>query len=141
MLKHRVGRIERGAKAFRSRLQRREDWAKQAAAQENRPDPDEEWLGRFESWGREGFFEREPDFPTALAFYRAALQKAKAQADPPWDPPDDFMSGAEEHRRLYEWRHGGAFRRVDADGKVLPEGTDVHRGLFRRFGRFPEVQQ
>ena len=26
-------------------------------------------------------------------------------------------------------------------GNVLPEGTDLHRGLSRRFDRFPEVQQ
>jgi hypothetical protein len=143
MLKHRVRRIERGKQTFRTRLQRREDLAKRAARPENRPDhrTEDEWLDRFESWGREGFFDSEPDFPTALAFYRAALQKAKAQADPPWEPPDDFMPGAEEQRRLFEWRHGGAFRRVDADGNVLPEGTDVNRGLFRRCDRFPEVQQ
>ena len=60
----------------------------------------------------------EPDFPTALMFYRAALQTAKAQADPPWDPPADFMPGAEGHRRRFEWR-----------------------GLLRRVNRFPEVEQ
>jgi hypothetical protein len=29
---------------------------------------------------------------------------------------------------------------VHADGNVLPEGTDVNRGLIRRCDRFPEVQ-
>jgi hypothetical protein len=140
MLKHRVRRIERGQQTFRP-LPRRDDSAKRAAPQKNPRDFLTEWLDQIESLGREGFFDGEPDFPTALAFYRAALQKAKAQADPPWDPPDDFMPGAEGQRRLFEWRHGGAFRRVDADGNVLPEGIDVNRGLFRRFDRFPEVQQ
>ena len=143
MLKHRVRQIERAEKAIRSRAQRREDFAQRAAPQENRSGyiTEEEWLSLFESWGREGLFDSEPDFPTALAFYRAALQKAKAQADPPWDPPVDFMPGEEEHRRQFEWRHGGLYQRVDADGNVLPEGTDVHRGRSRRFSRFPEVEQ
>jgi hypothetical protein len=143
MLKHRVQRIERAEKAIRSRSQRREDLAQRAAPQENRPGQitEDEWLGLFESWGRQGWFDSEPDFPTALTFYRAALQKAQAQADPPWEPPVDFMPGAEEHRRRFEWRHGGVYQRVDADGNVLPEGTDVKRGLFRRCNRFPEVEQ
>jgi hypothetical protein len=143
MLKHRMQRIERAEKAIRSRSQRREDLAQRAAPQENSPGhiTEEEWLSLFESWGREGFFDSEPDFPTALMFYRAALQKAKAQADPPWDPPDDFMPGEEGHRRRFEWRHGGVYQRVGADGNLLPEGTGVNRGLFRRFSRFPEVEQ
>jgi hypothetical protein len=33
------------------------------------------------------------------------------------------------------------FRRVDADGNLLLEGTDVHGGLLRRLDRFPEVRQ
>src|SRR6516165_11630266 len=142
MLKHRMHRIERAEKAIRSRSQRREDLAQSAAPQENSPGhiAEEEWLGLFESWGREGFFDSEPDFPTALMFYRAALQKAKAQADTPWDPPDDFMPGEEGHRRRFEWRHGGVYQRVGADGNV-PDGTDVHRGLLRRVNRFPEVEQ
>jgi hypothetical protein len=143
MLKHRMQRIERAEKASRSRSQRREELAQRAAPQENPPGhiTEEEWLSLFESWGQEGFFDCEPDFPTALTLYRAALQKAKAQADPPWDPPVDFMPGEEEHRCQFEWRHGGLYRRLDADGNVLPERTDVNRGLFRRFTRFPEVEQ
>src|SRR5215471_12488367 len=114
MLKHRMQRMERAEKAIRSRSQRREDLAQRAAPQENPPGhrTEEEWLSLFESWGREGLFDCEPDFPTALMLYRAALQKAKAQADPPWDPPTDFLPGAEGHRRRFEWRHGGVYQRV-----------------------------
>lgn len=126
-----------------TRLKRLEDWARRVAAEEKRSDPitEEQWLDQFESWGQEGFFDREPDFPTALAYYGAALQKAKAQAEPPWDPPDDFLPRAEAPYRLFEWRHGGALRRVDTDGNILPEGTDVNCGLWRRCDRFPEVRQ
>ena len=128
---------------IRVRLKRLEDSVKRAASEENHEGylTDEEWLVRFESWGREGFFNSEPDFPQALAFYRDELRKAKSQVDPPWDPPEGFMAGAARHRRLYEWRQGCEFRRVDADGNVLPEGTDVSLGLTRSFYRFPELQE
>jgi hypothetical protein len=127
---------------LRTRVKRLENLAKRGP-EEKRSDPltEEGWLERFESWGREGFFDREPDYPQALAFYRAAVQNAKAQADLPWDPPEDFLPRAEAPYRLFEWRHGSAFRRVDADDNILPEGTDVDGGLIRRFDRFPEVQQ
>jgi hypothetical protein len=120
-----------------------EKLAERVAPEPKRSGPltEEEWLDRFESWGREGCFDREPDSPQALAFYRAAVQKAKAQAEPPWDPPEDFLPRAEAQCRLFEWRHGGTFRRVDAEGNIVPEGTDVHGGLLRRFDRFPEVRQ
>ena len=141
MLKHRMQRIERAEKAIRSRSPRREELAQRAAPQENPPGhiTEDEWLSLFESWGQQGLFDSEPDFPTALRFYRAALQTAKAQADPPWDPPADFIPGAEWYRRWFEWRHAGVYH--GPDGNVLPEGTDVHRCLFRRFSRFPEVEQ
>ena len=32
---------------------------------------DEEWLAMYEKWGREGNFDREPDFPVALAWDKA----------------------------------------------------------------------
>jgi hypothetical protein len=40
-----------------------------------RPPPDtaEEWLAAFETMGRSGEFDGEPDFPKALAFYRDAV--------------------------------------------------------------------
>jgi hypothetical protein len=128
---------------IRTRLKPLEKLAKRAAQEENHQGyrTDEEWLAEFESRGREGFFNSEPDFAKALAFYRDALRKAKSQVDPPWDPPEDFMAGTARHRRLCEWRQGSEFRRVDADGNVLPEGTDVNLGLVRAFYRFPEVQE
>jgi hypothetical protein len=128
---------------LRTRLKRLENLVNHVAFEEKRQEDlsEEDWLERFESWGREGFLDGEPDYPEALAFYRAALQTAKAQAAPPWDPPDDFLPRADEHYRRFEWRHGGTFERVDADGHILPQGTDVNRGLVRRFPRFPEVRQ
>jgi hypothetical protein len=60
MLKHRVRRIERDAQTFRSCLERGEDLVEQAA-------PEDECLVYIEALGREGYFDSEPDFPTALA--------------------------------------------------------------------------
>ena len=67
---------------------------------------EEDWLELFAEWGRLGDFVGEPDFPTALAFYRDALAQAKAQADPPFDPPADFMPNLADmpDARLLNWR-------------------------------------
>jgi hypothetical protein len=54
------------------------------------PPDEDDWLGIFEGLGQDGVFDREPDFPRALAFYRDALAAAHASTDPPFDPPADF---------------------------------------------------
>src|SRR5271166_1789307 len=78
--------------SFRNRLKHLEHAAWRAAPprQQHRLTL-EEWLDLFEDLGRERHFDAEPDFPKALEFYREALQRAKLQTDPPWDPPADFM--------------------------------------------------
>src|SRR5262249_30893092 len=104
--------LEKGqGMTLRTRLKRLEHRAKRLAPEEKRSDSrtGEAWLDRFESWGREGFFDSEPDYPEALACYRDALQKAKAQAEPSWDPPEEFLPRAEARCRLFEWQHGGTF--------------------------------
>jgi hypothetical protein len=53
----------------------------------------DEWLGLFILHGEVVLANREPDFPTALALFRAALA-AKAGTDPPYDPPASFCSPA-----------------------------------------------
>jgi hypothetical protein len=67
---------------------------------------EEDWLELSEAWGSAGVFSAEPDFPKALAFYRDALVRAKAQADPPFDPPADFMANMADlpELRLLNWR-------------------------------------
>jgi hypothetical protein len=73
------------------RIHRMEDTARRAPPRRVRRRTHEEWLAEYEGLGREGYFDTEPDFPKALAFYRDALRRAKAKADPPWDPPAAFM--------------------------------------------------
>jgi hypothetical protein len=52
---------------------------------------DAEWLAVLEDLGRRGFFRHEPDFPVALAAYRAAVEAA--------GPPDPL----DPHRHVPEW--------------------------------------
>src|SRR5438874_125258 len=40
---------------------------------------DQDWLIRFQTWGREGRFHTESDFPAALAHYRTCLEASAAQ--------------------------------------------------------------
>jgi hypothetical protein len=87
---------------------------------------DEDWLELFAEWGRAGAFAAEPDFPVALAFYRDALARAKAQADPPFDPPADFMPNMADmpDARLLNWRTRWRFPDVNAGWWWLSEMYD-----------------
>ncbi len=87
---------------------------------------DEDWLELFAEWGRAGAFAAEPDFPVALAFYRDALTRAKAQADPPFDPPADFMPHLADlpDARLLNWRTRWRFPDVNAGWLWLSEMHD-----------------
>ena len=111
---------------MRTRLQRLEVQARrrQPSTEDRWDDPrDEDWLELFEVWGAEGHFAREPDFPMALAFYREALQRAQAQTDPPFDPPDEFMPNLTDLpalRRL-NWRNPVRFPDVHAGWDWLAE--------------------
>ena len=46
------------------------------------------------------------DFPAALALYCEALHEAQTQADPPFDPPPDFMPNLKDAQelRVLNWR-------------------------------------
>jgi hypothetical protein len=92
---------------LRTRLARLEAIVGRREPEERWP-TEEDWLEAFEQWGQEGHFDREPDFPTALALFRQVLAEAKAQVDPPFDPPADFMPSLPEDLRLLDWRtsHG-----------------------------------
>jgi hypothetical protein len=65
---------------------------------------DPEWLAAFDRAAAEGFFAREPEFPAAIAAYRAAVAAAERIA-PEVDPPRDFRP---THPRrvpvLFTWR-------------------------------------
>lgn len=109
---------------LRARLRRLEKAAGRVAPAD-RPDrmTEEDWLECFEVWGREGVFAVEPDFPRALAFYRDALGRAKAQADPPFDPPADFMPHLADlpEARLFNWWTRERFPDVQAGWWWLAE--------------------
>src|SRR5690348_615988 len=94
---------------MRTRLQRLEAKARRStvSAEDYWDDlDDDEWLEGFAEWGRQGHFAAEPDFTVALDFYRDALQRAKMQSDPPFDPPPDFMPNLSDlpHLRVLNWR-------------------------------------
>jgi hypothetical protein len=98
---------------------------------------DEESLQQYEAWGREGLFSHEPDFPVALAVYRAALEQARAQADPPFDPPAHFMRGmpVAPRMRLFYWRSKDRFPAVEEGRGWLSEM------LHRRTKNIPPVTE
>jgi hypothetical protein len=96
---------------------------------------DEDWLEQFEAWGKDGSFAHEPDFPAALAFYRDALKQARAQSEPPFDPPADFLRGLPvlPQLRLLYWRTKDRF-------PVVAEGRDwLGEMLQRRTKNIPPV--
>jgi hypothetical protein len=100
-------RTTRGSLA--ARLIRLEDATRHAAPRVWHLDEDG-WLAVYERLGRERVFDREPDFPRALALYRDALARAHTSADPPFDPPPDFCPAARcAHSRRESWRSAERF--------------------------------
>jgi len=134
MLKQRIRRLEmlvsrhRHDDACRGQpllacLRRADDRAKRAAPDKHQIDDPthEDWFDLFEAWGREGRFDRELDFPIALAFYGDALRRAKEQTDPPFDPPEDFLPRMKDMPtlRLLNWRSKASFPQVHEGWKWL----------------------
>jgi hypothetical protein len=92
---------------------------------------EEDWLKAFELWGQEGRFDRERDFPAALALFREALAEAKAQADPPFDPPADFMPNLVNlpDLRVLNWRTPPRFPQLHAaEGWLFEMGERLRKG-------------
>jgi len=100
---------------------------------------EEEWLAQWEKCAERGCFASEQDFLVALAEFRHCLEKAKAQADPPFDPPRDFLVNLDQSTRRRRWRSQfqevqRAFDRVlDIFGRVVEEHEE-----FQRTGQGPE---
>jgi hypothetical protein len=111
--------------SIRSRLQRLEKRVQRLPMKGEPEDglTEEEWLTRFEALGRQGCLAAEPDFPAALAGYREALHQAQAQAQPPFDPPADFMPHLADlpRLRLLNWRSPSRFPQVHAAWEWLAE--------------------
>jgi hypothetical protein len=92
---------------------------------------EEDWLKAFEQWGQEGHFDREPDFPAALALFREALAEAKGQADPPFDPPADFMPNLASlpDLRVFNWRTShGSPQLHEAEGWLFEMAERLEKG-------------
>lgn len=90
---------------IRTRLKRLEslDHHRRTVVAEVISDPTpEEWLARFEEYGRTGLFDHEPDFPIALAAYRHSLTRAKVPGDlePSKDRSGQTNNEAEIHAAL-----------------------------------------
>jgi hypothetical protein len=104
---------------LRQRLRRLEERLRRTAGQsreasENLSDlTAEDWLERYAAWGEAGHFAGEPDFPKALAWYRQAVQQARAARDPPFDPPADYLPDLPLGQRRREWRRGRHYPDVD----------------------------
>jgi len=73
---------------------------------------DEDWLQTFTLWGVPDGLAREPNYPEALAAYRQAIEDAKAQVDPPFDPPPAFLPGRDRYARFRQWRDRPRFAEV-----------------------------
>lgn len=110
---------------MRTRLKRLETTARRLPPERDRSEEltDEDWLELFAAWGQEGHCHQEVDFSAALAFYHDALQRAKTQSDPPFDPPPDFMPNLMDvpHQRLRNWRDPVRFPEVHAAWDWLAE--------------------
>ncbi len=107
-----------------TRLGRLEEWVAQSPPLDH-PRDEEGLLAVFEYWGAEGDFDREPDFPRALAECRDAIARARAAADPPFEPPVEFLPGHPfPHVRLARWRTRERFPEVHAALDWLGEMLD-----------------
>ncbi len=113
---------------LRRRLERLEGSCKLPASKSGAAFTDEDWLACFADLGLHGFFAGEPDFPTALAWYREAIEDARRK-NPPFDPPPDFQPHMDEKRRRLEWRRTRHYPDVQGACLWLLEMTRrVHDG-------------
>jgi hypothetical protein len=107
---------------LRHRLRKLEGAIRQPATSADRMEfTEENALLYFATLGRQGQYDHEPDFPTALEQYRAALVAAQAQADPPFDPPEHFMPRGNPRARRTQWRTDTRFPQVFAAWRWLME--------------------
>src|SRR5262249_1850303 len=106
------------------------------------PDPDaDDWLARYEAWGKQRCFDLEPDFPIALAAYRQALTEAKACPDQPAN--GDLLGFKAKYRfpalhRAWDWLAGMMLRRVRNQSPVtMKEFDDLAAWFERNSDRMP----
>jgi hypothetical protein len=118
-------------RALGTRLAQLEDQARSRPRPVTPPLDEDGWLATFERLGGRGTFDAEPDFPTALAYYRDALARAHASIDPPFDPPADFRPDDRlPFIRLECWRTPSRFPDVCAGLEWLSEMLSrVTRGV------------
>jgi hypothetical protein len=80
----------------------------------------EQWLTLFQEWEGEGYFATEPDFATALACYRQALEEA-AHGSPPFYPSPEFRPELSIIDRVLAWRRFRRYPKVEAARTWLSE--------------------
>jgi hypothetical protein len=107
-----------------------------------RPETDAEWLAYIEELAGRGFFAREPDFPVALAIYRAAVEAAGPGAKylKEWEWIAEMalrIYGGKpavtevEYRELEQWFHQNADRVPVNECLDLGGGRRVDRTYLR----------
>lgn len=63
------------------------------------------WVALFEDIGRDEDAAREPDYVRALAEFKQAVERARAQTKPPFDPPPHFRPDLRDGRgRRWAWQ-------------------------------------
>lgn len=108
---------------------------------------EDELADDYEQWHAVGGATHEPDFPVAIAFLRESLARARASADPPFDPPADWRPGARDQaltardwraghfpdiRQAIEWLQEMEFRSLDGVPPVAEAEFTELAGWFER---------
>jgi hypothetical protein len=94
------------------------------------PEPDADaWLAWFEAWGRDGYFDNEPDFPLALGTYRQALADAKGSVD---QGLNRDLLGLPAVFRAWKWLAGMLRRRQRGEAPVTMREFDELAVWFER---------
>ena len=126
----------------RARVKRLEARAAACPPPVRRPETDAEWLAYIEELAGRGFFAREPDFPVALAIYRAAVEAAGPGAKylKEWEWIAEMAHRIHngkpaltetEYRRWERWFRDNEHRIPDNECVDLGGGRRVSRSYLR----------
>jgi hypothetical protein len=114
---------------LRRRIDRLATRAKQLPEPAKKDWDADEWLAGYEAWGKEGYFDAEPDFPVAMAAYRQALAEAKACPDRPLNGDLLVFPAA---FRAWKWLTGMLRRRLRGEAPVTIREFDELALWFER---------
>src|SRR5262245_35507755 len=95
--------------------------ALELARKKKAPPPDqpqilaeEEWLEQFKFWAAEGLYADEPESRPAILAMERAIQEALERNDPPFLPPDHYMTDTVDANRRQCWRSSRKYPGLDA---------------------------